>query len=232
MTQSVATGKLRRRPKSQVDKLWRRDVTKKKGGIKLTIHPLTPDLWPALENLFGKPGASNGCWCMYWRIGGAYRDRPREKNKEALRRIVRRGSPPGLVAFDGDVAVGWCQLTPRDALPWLDRMWWFQRIDDLSVWSISCFFVRRGYRRQGVMTQLIFAALKMARRAGAAALEAYPIDTSAPKSSSNIFVGTASTFVRAGFKEVARRASTRPIMRHDLKVRSLSAFEGKADMAP
>jgi hypothetical protein len=50
----------------------------------------------------------------------------------------------------------------------------------------------------------------------AAALEAYPIDTSAPKSSSNIFVGTAS-FVRAGFKEVARRASARPIMRRDLE---------------
>jgi GNAT superfamily N-acetyltransferase len=193
------------------------DVTKSKDGIKLTIRPLTPDLWSALEELFGKPGASNGCWCMYWRIGGAYRDRPSERNKEALRKIVKRGSPSGLVAFDGDVAVGWCQLTPRDALPWLDRMWWFQRVDDLPVWSISCFFVRRGYRRQGVMTQLIFAALKTAKRARAAALEAYPIDTSAPKSSSNIFVGTASTFVRAGFKEVARRASARPIMRHDLK---------------
>jgi GNAT superfamily N-acetyltransferase len=204
-------------PKSQVDELRGCDVTKSKGGIRLKIRPLTPDLWPALEDLFGKPGASNGCWCMYWRIGGAYRDGRREKNKEALRRIVKRGSPPGLVALDGDVAVGWCQLTPRDALPWLDRMWWFQRVDDLPVWSVSCFFVRRGYRRQGVMTQLVFAALKTAKRARVAALEAYPVDTSAPKSSSNIFVGTASTFVHAGFKEVARRASARPIMRHDLK---------------
>jgi GNAT superfamily N-acetyltransferase len=192
-------------------------VAKSKTGIKLTIRPLTPDLWPALEDLFGKWGASNGCWCMYWRIGGAYRDRPSEKNKAALRRIVKRDRPPGLVAFDRDIAVGWCQLTPRDALPWLDRMWWFERVDDLPVWSISCFFVRRSYRRQSVMTELIFAAVKAAKRARAAALEAYPIDTSVPKSSSNIFVGTASTFARAGFKEVARRASARPIMRHDLK---------------
>ena len=145
-----------------------------------------------------------------------YREAPRGANREALRQIVMRGSPPGLLAFDGDLPVGWCQLTPRAALPWLDRVWWFQRVDDLPVWSITCFFVRRGYRRQGVMTQLIFAALRTAKRARAAALEAYPIDTSAPKSSSNIFVGTLSTFVRAGFKEVARRASARPIMRHDL----------------
>jgi GNAT superfamily N-acetyltransferase len=153
---------------------------------------------------------------MYWRLGGAYRGR-RAENKETLRTIVRRGPSPGLLAFNGDLPVGWCQLTPRDALPWLDRMWWFQRVDDLPVWSISCFFVRRDYRRQGIMTQLVAAAVKTAKRAKASALEAYPIDTSTSKSSSNIFVGTASTFARAGFKEVARRAPARPIMRHDLK---------------
>jgi hypothetical protein len=52
--------------------------------MKLTIRPVTPDLWPALELLFGDWGASNGCWCMYWRRGGAYRGR-REQNKESLR---------------------------------------------------------------------------------------------------------------------------------------------------
>jgi hypothetical protein len=57
--------------------------------------------------------------------------------------------------------------------------------------------------------------LKTAKRARALALEGYPIDTSAPKSTSNIFTGTAA-FARAGFKVVARRASARPIMRHDL----------------
>ena len=189
-----------------------------KGGMKPTIRPVTPDLWPALEDLFGKSGASNGCWCMYWRLGRAYRDSASGENKEALRQIVKHGSPPGLLAFDGDLPVGWCQLTPRDALPWLDRMWWFQRVDDVPVWSISCFFVRRAYRRQGIMAHLIAAAVKTARHAKAPALEAYPIDTSAPKSSSNIFVGTASTFARAGFKVVARRAVARPIMRHDLKM--------------
>jgi hypothetical protein len=66
------------------------------------------------------------------------------------------------------------------------------------------------------MTKLIFAAMKTAKLARAAALEAYPIDVSIPKSSSNIFVGTASTFVRVGFKEVARRAPARPIMRYEL----------------
>jgi GNAT superfamily N-acetyltransferase len=199
-----------------------RDMPRTNVGTKLTVQALTPDLWPALKDLFGKWGASNGCWCMYWRRGGAYRGR-REENKRALRNIVNSGSPPGLIAFDGELAVGWCQLTPRDAIPWLDHMWWFKRVDALPVWSISCFFVRKGYGRQGVMTQLIFAALKATKRAGAAALEAYPIDTEVPNSTTNTFTGTAATFTRAGFKEVARRAPARPIMRHDLRaIRAVS----------
>jgi len=73
---------------------------------------------------------------MHWRLGGAYRGR-REENKRELRSIVSSGFPPGLLAFHGNLAVGWCQLTPRDAIPWLDHMWWFQRVDALPVWSIS-----------------------------------------------------------------------------------------------
>lgn len=189
----------------------------KRAALQLAIRPLTPDLWPALEDLFGKGGASNGCWCMYWRIGSEYHKRPREKNRTALLEIVNRGPPPGLLAFDGDRAVGWCQLTPRDDLRWLERTRFFERTDDAPVWAISCFYVRRGYRKKGVMSALIAAALKAAKRAKAPAVEAYPVDTSRRESTCNVFTGTASTFARAGFKAVARRIPSRPIMRHDLK---------------
>jgi GNAT superfamily N-acetyltransferase len=185
--------------------------------MNLTIRPLTPSLWPALEALFGKGGASNGCWCMYWRIGPEYHKRPRDKNKSALRRIVKQGPPPGLLAFDGDLAVGWCQLTPRQDLSWLNRKPVLQPVDDVPLWALSCFYIRRGYRRRGVMAALTVEALKVAKRANARALEAYPADTARPGSTSNLFTGTASTFKRLGFRAVARRQPSRPIMRHDLK---------------
>src|SRR5260221_14017996 len=102
--------------------------------MKLTVRPLTPDLWPAFEDLFGKQRACSRCWCMYWRIGAAYRPRPAEKNKAAFRKIVKNGPPPGLLAFDGDRAVGWCQLTPRDELPRLEREWRPPRGDSAPVW--------------------------------------------------------------------------------------------------
>ena len=152
---------------------------------------------------------------MYGRIGSAYRRRAREENKARFREIVERGPPPGLLAFTGDLVVGWCQVTPWESVPWLDRLWRLARVDDLPVWSLSCFYIRIGYRRKGVCTALIAAALEAAREGRAPALEAYPFDAEVSPSASG--TGYASTFARAGFEIVARRAPARPIMRYDLR---------------
>jgi len=181
---------------------------------KLLIRPLTPELWGALEDLFGWKGACNGCWCMYWRVGSAYYRRPRAENRADFRAIVRRGPPPGLLAFEGETAVGWCQLTPRHDLAWLDTKRYLARVDEVPAWSVSCFYVRPEYRGRGIPAALIAAAVKVARRAGAPALEAYPVDRSRRGSTSNNFTGAASTFARAGFRAVVRRTPSRPIMRY------------------
>jgi GNAT superfamily N-acetyltransferase len=184
-------------------------------SIKITVRPLTPDLWHALEDLIGQQGPASRCWCMYWRIGSAYHKRPAEANKAALCELVNEGTPPGLLAFEGDLAVGWCQLTPRSDLPWMDRTRGLERVDDLPVWCISCFYIRKGFRKKGVTSALIEAALKTAKRAGAPALEAYPLDAELTPSTS--FTGYLSTFRRAGFKIVARRLPPRPIVRYEFK---------------
>jgi GNAT superfamily N-acetyltransferase len=181
--------------------------------MDLTFSPLTAEQWPALEDLFGRAGASNGCWCMYWRIGPRYRDRPREDNKRDLERLARSGPPPGLLAFDGAAAVGWCELAPRASLEWLARGRYFRPVDDLPVWSVPCFYVRRTHRRQGVMGALIEAAVGVAGAAGAPALEAYPVDTAVPGHTRNLFLGVASAFAEHGFQVVAWRQPDRPVMR-------------------
>jgi hypothetical protein len=76
-------------PKSRIGEPHGRRMTKNFRTIKFRIVPLTPNLWPALEDLFGKWGASNGCWCMYWRIGGAYRGRCGENREKLLDRPAR-----------------------------------------------------------------------------------------------------------------------------------------------
>jgi GNAT superfamily N-acetyltransferase len=181
--------------------------------MDLTFSPLTAEQWPALEDLFGRAGASNGCWCMYWRIGPRYRDRSAEDNKGDLEQLARSEPPPGLLAFDGAAAVGWCELAPRADLDWLAHGRYFRPVDDLPVWSIPCFYVRRTHRRQGVMGALIEAAVGVADSVGAPALEAYPVDTAVPGHTRNLFLGVASAFAERGFQVVARRQPDRPVMR-------------------
>jgi GNAT superfamily N-acetyltransferase len=183
--------------------------------INLSIYPLTLDRWPAFENLFEKQWPVGQCWCMYWRLGNEYRERPSDQNKADFFDVVSNGPPPGLLAFDGDLVVGWCQLTPRDALPWLDHTWRVKRIDDLPVWFISCFYIRKGYRKRGITSAFIRAALQAARDACAPALEAYPLDAQLTPSASG--TGYLSAFLRAGFKVVARHVPPLPIVRFDLR---------------
>jgi GNAT superfamily N-acetyltransferase len=183
----------------------------------LRISPLTAERWPALEDLFGRAGASNGCWCMYWRIGPLYRDRSREDNKRDLRQLAASGQPPGLLAFDGDISVGWCELAPRADLGWLLHARYLEPVDDLPVWSVPCFYVRRTHRGRGVMEALIEAAVAVAASAGAPALEAYPVDTAVPGHTRNLFPGVVSAFARHGFQVVARRRPDRPVMRKGLR---------------
>jgi GNAT superfamily N-acetyltransferase len=146
------------------------------------------------------------------RIGANYRRRAPEQNRADFRRVVEQGPPPGLLAFEDGLAVGWCQLTPREDLPAVERSRRTRRVDDVAVWLISCFYVRKGHRRQGIMAALIDAALEAARAAGVPAVEGYPLDGSVSPSATA--TGYAPTFAAAGFVEVARRAPHLPIMRY------------------
>ncbi|WP_022882914.1 GNAT family N-acetyltransferase [Gryllotalpicola ginsengisoli] len=184
------------------------------------VLPATAPLWPALERLFGRGGASNGCWCMYWLLGPEYHRRDRALNRQALRASVEQGPPPGLLAFaegadpERDAAIGWLRLTPRAELAWLNAKREFAPVDEQPVWSVSCLYVGSRHRRSGVAGALVRAAVEQAAAGGAPAVEAYPVDASVPGATRNAFTGYLTTFLAAGFTEVARRAPARPIVRH------------------
>jgi GNAT superfamily N-acetyltransferase len=188
-------------------------------GRRLVIRPATPARWGDLAALFGANGACGGCWCQFWKQSQAeYRAGKGAPNRRALRRQVEGGQVPGLLAYAGAEPVGWVALEPRAAYARLATARNLVAVDDAPAWSVPCFFVKRGWRGLGVAGALLAAAADRARRAGAPWLEGYPIDSKAALGDAFVYTGAVSTFRRAGFTEVARRARTRPVMRLDLTV--------------
>jgi GNAT superfamily N-acetyltransferase len=183
------------------------------------FHPLTPKRWGGFEKLFGKRGAAGGCWCMWWRLTAKEFDAHKgEGNRRAMKAIVRSGRIPGILAYHEGEAVGWCSVAPREEFPRLERSRILKPVDDEPVWSVVCFFVAKSHRRAGVGLRLLRAAAEHVAAAGGKILEGYPVE---PKkgSSPDIFAyhGLAAMFLSAGFKEVARRSDTRPIMRKRIR---------------
>src|SRR6267378_1367475 len=142
---------------------------------ELKVHPLTPERWPDFEKLFGKNGACAGCWCMWWRLPAAqWRDQKGEGNRKAIRKLVNAGATPGLLAYADGQAVAWCAVAPREEYPRFATSRVLAPLDDQPVWSVTCFFVARAWRRRGITRQLLEAAAQFARRHGARILEGCP----------------------------------------------------------
>lgn len=184
------------------------------------IRPLTPDLWPAFEELFGKQGACYGCWCTHFRLPPAVRrDNDRQRNKDHIRARIEEGPPPGLLAFDGDKAVGWMQIGPRADVPeWNNAGRVSAPVEpadagDPAVWAVSCFFLSGSARGRGLTHRLVAAGIDYAKGSGARLLEACPIDQSRDSRSIGLFVGSTRVFEQAGFSTVAQRKAGRPLMR-------------------
>ena len=178
------------------------------------FHPATSERWPDIEKLFGPRGACAGCWCMWPRLTSAeFRAGVGARNKRSLKRIVGNGEPPGILAYVDSEPAGWCALGPRASFPRLANSKTLAPVDDRPAWSVVCFFVAKPYRRKGLTTRLLREAVRHASTRGATVVEGYPVDSKARVADAWMWTGAASAFERAGFREVARRARTRPIMR-------------------
>ncbi|MET1411261.1 GNAT family N-acetyltransferase [Roseibium sp. HPY-6] len=179
---------------------------------------IRPATWAHFEAVMGEKGGCGGCWCMLWRRSAQEMEAGKGAgNREAMRDLFASGEVPGLVALSDDRAVGWIQIDRRSAFPRLATSRILKPVDDRDVWSVSCFFIDKGFRRQGLSVALLNAATDWAQSKGASLIEGYPIDTPKEKYPPvYAWTGFLDTFKRAGFSEVARRSPTRPIMRKHL----------------
>jgi GNAT superfamily N-acetyltransferase len=188
--------------------------------LQLDFHPLTLDRWQDFEALFGLRGACGGCWCMYWKLARQDFSRNQgEGNRTAQQKYVRSGNVPGLIAYHGNIPCGWIAVEPRERYPVLNNSHILKTLDEKPVWSVTCFFVARNYRRRGITIELLKEAIRHVTIQGGTRLEGYPSEIEDGKKKSPVFIysGGSTAFIKSGFLEAGRRSEKRPIMRYEIK---------------
>jgi GNAT superfamily N-acetyltransferase len=183
-----------------------------------TWRPLSTETWHDFEVLFGERGACGGCWCMTWRCKRAdFNASKGAGNKAAIRKLAKSGEPVGILLYKDDEAIGWCSVAPRQQFVALENSRVWAPVDDKPVWSVSCFFVAKPHRNQGLTVKLLKSAVDYAQQHGAKIVEGYPQQLEKPLPASFVWTGLYGTYEKAGFREVARRSKTKPIMRAEVR---------------
>ena len=178
-------------------------------NLPLEFRPLTPRLMDDLGSVL-RGSWGSGCWCMYPRVTRALEAELPEAGSESDRRrvamtdLARRRRAPGMLAFQGDEAVGWIAIAPRTELARVESSRATPRIDDEDVWVIPCVTVRPTARGRGVAVALIGAAVAYAAEHGAPAVEAYPRASAGRVADDNAYFGTEPLFRRAGFRVIRK----------------------------
>ncbi|HEX5857918.1 MAG TPA: GNAT family N-acetyltransferase [Microbacterium sp.] len=174
--------------------------------MSIEVRPAT--VFADVKTLVGpKRPDSNVCWCLSYRVPSKENQAltgPARGRKVAA--LMKQG-PPGVLAYQDDEVVGWAAIHPRADTSFATNRR-IPHVDDLDVWSLWCVRVRPGHRGEGISHALVEGAVAFARKSGAPAVEAYPVDNQGEKVDLTMaYVGTRRLFEKAGFTKAAETGS-------------------------
>jgi GNAT superfamily N-acetyltransferase len=193
------------------------------GDGDVEIHPVTADRLGDLADLFESNGTTRGCWCMFFIAERAEFGAGMQNggNRRAFEALAATADPPvGLLAYDAGTPVGWCALGPRSRYARaISRRATILKARDPSedddVWLVPCFFVRVGSRRRGLTRRMLSAAVELAKRSGAQAIEGFP-RAAGERPTPDDYLGKEQVFAACGFECIARPTPRRAVMRRHL----------------
>ena len=181
-----------------------------------SIKALDETSWPAFAELAQtSDGFPSGCWCMAFHPEGVGKDTTAELNRERKLARVRNGTTHHALVFEDDLCVGWCQFGSPDELPRIKSRAAYQKtLSTLPNWRITCFYVRKGHRRQGVSKDALSGALDLIADLGGGVVEGYP-EPAGSVPAGFLYNGALTTYEQLGF------TSDRAIGKHRWVVRRI-----------
>ncbi len=193
--------------------------------MEFSTKELSKKTWRDFEKLFKKPGEWQACWCLYYHNPkpwpkeekrGLSMEQRIEKRRKEHKKLVENGNAHGILVFSNGDPVGWCQYGPKEELPRIDAGRKYRNLSLLStgkrLWRITCFCVDRNYRKRGIASLGLNAALESIRKRGGGTVEAYPITRRGALAS---WFGTVSMFKEQGFRIAAPFGKSMVLMRKD-----------------
>jgi len=181
----------------------------------LTVRPLSQETWDAFADLAERHnGVWGGCWCTWFHTMHAEKTFTVEGNRALKETLVREGRAHAALVFDGDEAIGWCQYGSPAELPNIKhRKEYEEKTDQPPDYRLTCFFIDRRYRKQGVAAVALRGALDAIAQAGGGVVEAYPQDTAGQQvTASFLYSATRGLFEQMGFTYLRHQGKNHCVM--------------------
>ncbi len=187
---------------------------------RYSIRELGAPTWPDFVRIMEKHnGVWGGCWCVSFHLKPDESKQWSGHHRELKERLVQANQSHAALVYDGTDIVGWCQFGPPAELP--GRMAGYGRLDLAPPdWRITCFFVDRDRRKEGIAEAGLKGVLHLIAAKGGGTVDGYPIDTRGkPYSSSFLWGGTESMFAEAGFRPLGSLGTSKKVMRKLIRPR-------------
>jgi GNAT superfamily N-acetyltransferase len=181
---------------------------------QFSVRELDSSTWSDQERVLEKHnGVWGGCWCVAFHLKRSEEKEWSGKHRTLKEKLVRANRSHAALVYSGPDVVGWCQFGPPLELP--GRMGGYGKLDVAPPdWRITCFFVDRDHRREGIAKVALEGALRMIADRGGGAVDGYPINTRGkPYSSSFLWGGTESMFAKLGFHPLGQLGTSKSVMR-------------------
>jgi GNAT superfamily N-acetyltransferase len=172
--------------------------------MRYTVRPLGASTWAAFAELTERNnGIFGGCWCMGYHAGDSRTDAAH--NRASKERRVREGHAHAALVFDENgTAQGWCQYGSPEELPGIKHRREYEKdAPPPPDWRITCFFVDKKHRGQGIARAALEGALDQIAQLGGGLVEAISEVTAGRQAQGRfLFSATAELFEENGFTRV------------------------------
>jgi GNAT superfamily N-acetyltransferase len=181
-----------------------------------TSKMIGAETWADFDWMLTKHKGCGGCWCIYHLCGNQEFDQLQwDERRVVHQEIVASGIATGIICYLDGRPVCWCQFGPAGIFEHENRKRTYRAFDKTNElkpdWRITCVFVDKSYRGQGLAKKVLAEAVRTIQDLGGGVTEAFPFvipDKKIPE-----YTGSVEMYQAEGFEEITKLGKYIVLMR-------------------